>query len=465
MELFNAKTVSQRLKLAVILSLPAILENLLITLVSIVDTAMVGAMGAAATTAVALVAAPTWVVNAAALGVNSGCSVLVAHRIGAKDMKGACRGARESLVLGLCTGITAFLLMWTLAPYIPVWMGGEEEICKQSTAYLKIVSLGYPLYYMGLILNGAVRGYGDTATPMKITAFANALNIVGNFFLIYESRAVSIFGADVFVYGAGLGVKGAAIATALSTALSGIIVVLHLLFSKTDFKISLKESFKPNKSDLKTVVNISIPTIIERVSINMGQVVFIRIVSTLGTILLAAHHIAVNAESICYQPGYGMQAAGTTLAGQAIGAGDEKMAESYSKIVLWFSVAVMSFNAFLMFVFADPFIALFTPDKEVQINAVTALRLVAFAQPFFGMYIVGTGILRGLGDANVAVPISIISMWLIRIPLALIFVKVLDMGLKGAWCVMVIELTLRGIIVLIRIYSGKWKKLYRKMMT
>ncbi len=86
MDLFSEKTLSQRLKLAVILSLPAILENLLVTLVSIVDTAMVGALGAAATTSVALVASPTWVINAVAMGVNSGCSVLVARYIGAKDI-------------------------------------------------------------------------------------------------------------------------------------------------------------------------------------------------------------------------------------------------------------------------------------------------------------------------------------------------------------------------------------------
>ncbi len=462
MDLFSEKTLSQRLKLAVILSLPAILENLLVTLVSIVDTAMVGALGAAATTSVALVASPTWVINAVAMGVNSGCSVLVARYIGAKDISSACRGARESTVLGFGMGFAAFVIMWILAPYIPIWMGGEPEVCSQSTIYLRTISLGYPLYYMGLVINGAIRGYGDTSTPMKITAASNLLNIAGNFFLIYESRSINIFGNDIFVYGAGLGVKGAAIATAASTALSGVFALSHLIYSKTDFRINIRDGFRLNGKDMRCVINIGIPTAVERASISMGQVVFIRIVSTLGTIILAAHHIAVNAESICYQPGYGMQSAGTTLTGQAIGAKDEEMAESYAKIVLWFSVAVMTFNAFLMFVFAEPFISFFTPDKEVHANAVMALRLVAFAQPFFGMYIVGTGVLRGLGDANIAVPISVFSMWLIRIPLALIFVKVLNMGLRGAWYVMVIELTLRGIFVLIRVYSGKWKRLYHR---
>lgn len=462
MDIRTAKTKTQRIRLAVILSIPAIIENLLITLVSIVDTAMVGALGAAATTAVALVASPIWVVNAISMAINAGCSVLVARYVGARDMDGARRGARETLVLGLGFGFIAFAVMWGLAPLIPVWMGGAPEVCPESTLYLRTVALGYPLYHMGVILNGAIRGYGNTPTPMKITAVANSLNIVGNFLLIYETRDINIFGSSMHIWGAGLGVRGAAIATAFSTAVSGLMALLYLVMSKSDFRIDFSESFRLVKRDMQDVVHVGLPAAVERVTINLGQVIFIRIVASLGTVMLAAHHIAVNAESICYQPGYGMQSAGTALAGQAIGAGDEEMAEDYTKIVLWLSIGIMTFNALMMYIFADPFISLFTPDADVRLNAVMALRLVAYAQPFFGMYIVGTGLLRGLGDVKIAVPVSIISMWFIRIPLAMLIVNVLGMGLKGAWYAMVIDLVLRGIFILFRVYSGKWKKLYHR---
>lgn len=464
MDIKTAKTRSQRIRLAVILSIPAIIENLLITLMSIVDTAMVSALGAAATTAVALVSSPIWVINAIAMAINAGCSVLVAHYVGAKNMVGARQGARETFVLGLGFGIIAFAVMWFLAPFIPVWMGGAPDVCIESTIYLRTVALGYPLYYMGIILGGAIRGYGNTSTPMKITAAANSLNIIGNFLLIYQTRDIVLFGNTMHVWGAGLGVKGAAIATAFSSAVSGAAALIYLVFSKGEFRISFSESFRLVKRDMREVVYVGLPTAIERVTINLGQVVFIRIVASLGTVMLAAHHIAVNAESICYQPGYGMQSAGTTLAGQAIGAEDEDMAEDYSKILLWLSIAIMTFNAILMYVFADPFISLFTPDSDVKLNAIMALRLVAYAQPFFGMYIVGTGILRGLGDVKIAVPVSIISMWLIRIPAAMIIVNGLGLGLKGAWYAMIIDLILRGIYILYRVYSGKWKKLYHKGM-
>lgn len=462
-DIVSASTGAERAKLAFILSVPAIAENLLITLVGIIDTAMVGALGAKATTAVALVQSPVWVVNALAAAFNVGCSVLVARYIGAREYDDARRGARETFVLGLGFGIFAFLLMWFLAPFIPVWMGGEPEVCPASTSYLRIVSSGYPLYFMGLILCGAIRGSGDTYTPMKITASANLLNIIGNFFLIYEPRTVSLLGNEINIWGAGFGVDGAAMATAASTAVSGAAALIILMFKGSELKISFRESFKLDKKDLRQIVKVGFPTAVERVTVNLGQVVFIRIVSTLGTVMLAAHHIAVSAESVCYQPGYGMQSAGTMLTGQALGAKNEELAESYSRIVMIMSVAIMAFNAFLMFVFAEPFISLFTPDPEVKANAIVALRIVAFAQPFFGMYIVGTGLLRGLGDVKIAMPVSLICMWFMRIPLAFAAVVILNLGLSGAWIAMIIDLIVRGLFILYRLHSGKWKEMYHRV--
>ena len=187
-DITKAKTKDQQLRLATRIAIPVIMENLLMTLVSIVDTAMVGSIGAFATTAVALIASPGWLVNATIQGVNAGCSVLVAHRVGAGNWEGARKGARESMMIGLCLGLFFFVLFELLSVKIPVWMGGAPEICPLSTSYVRIIALGYPLYIMGYVTCGAIRGAGDTSTPMKITALANLLNIVFNFLLIYPTR-------------------------------------------------------------------------------------------------------------------------------------------------------------------------------------------------------------------------------------------------------------------------------------
>ena len=287
------------------------MENLLMTLVSIVDTAMVGAIGAYATSAVALVASPTWVVNAAVQGAGAGCSVLVAHRVGAGSWDGARRGARESMTIGLMTGIFFFVVMELLSSRIPVWMGGEPDICPLSTAYLRIVAAGYPLYIMGLVTCGAIRGAGDTSTPMRITATANILNMILNYLLIYPARMISIGSLRFAMWGAGMGVAGAAAATAVSTAISGFAVLVILLRRKEGLFVRMNESFRLVRQDMREVLEVALPTSAERLTINIGQIFFIRVISSLGTVMLAAHHIAVTAEAVSYNPGFGYQAAGT----------------------------------------------------------------------------------------------------------------------------------------------------------
>ena len=365
MELTEAQTRSQRIALALKLAWPVILENLLVSTVSMADTAMVGALGSQATSAVALTASPTWVLNAMVMSANVGCSVLVARRVGAKDWEGARSGARQTLVLGILFGAAFCLIMELLSGRIPVWMGGEADVIPQAVSYLRIVALGYPTYYMGLILGGAIRGAGDMSTPMRITALTNILNIIGNYFLIYPSRTLHLGDVSIPMWGAGLGVDGAAISTAVSTGLSGIILLVLLFRRKSGLYLRRGESYRLIGADMREVFYVGIPTAIERVTINLGQVFFIRIVSSLGTVQLAAHHLAVTAESISYNPGFGFASAGTTLVGQSLGAKNEKLAQSYGWITIWSSFLVMLLCGTILFVFARPFIGLFTPDEEV----------------------------------------------------------------------------------------------------
>ncbi|MBQ7174392.1 MAG: MATE family efflux transporter [Lachnospiraceae bacterium] len=456
-DITKVQTKEQQIRLATRIAIPVLLENLLMTLVSIVDTAMVGSIGAYATTAVALITSPGWLVNATVQGFNAGCSVLVAHRVGAGDWEGARRGARESMKIGLFLGLFFFSVFELLSVKIPVWMGGAEDICPISTTYIRIIALGYPLYIMGLATCGAIRGAGDTSTPMKITALANLLNIIFNFLLIYPSREIVLGPVRFMMWGAGWGVTGAAVATGFSTAVSGVTALVIMLRRKNGLYIRLAESFRLIRSDMREILEVALPTAGERLTINFGQVMYIRIISSLGSVMLAAHHIAITAEAISYNPGYGYQAAGTTLTGQSIGAKNEKLAHSYGAIIIWSGVAVMFVTGALLVILARPFVSLFTPDPDVTEYAAMAERIAGVAQPFFALSIVGSGVLRGLGDAKITIPIAMLCMWAIRLPLALLFVLVFHLGLRGAWYALLIDLVLRGIVTLWRFYSGRWK--------
>ncbi len=147
---------------ALLFALPAIFENLMVTLVSMVDTAMVGVLGAQATAATALNASPNWLVNSAAMIVSGGTTVLIAHLWGAKDYERAGLCARQSLVWAILLGILLTLAAQCVAPYYPHWMQAEPGVAQEATAYMRIVSAAYIPHVIAITLYGAARAGGDS---------------------------------------------------------------------------------------------------------------------------------------------------------------------------------------------------------------------------------------------------------------------------------------------------------------
>lgn len=453
-------TRSKALRRVLILAVPSILENIMITLVSMVDTAMVGSLGKEATAAVAINASPSWLINSISMAISVGATVMIARCWGGEDYEGAGRYVRQSLVLSLLLGVTLTIGTFLLAPFIPIWMGAEAAIHAEAMAYMRIISLGFIPNYLGVILFGALRGSGDTRTPMVITIAVNLINVVGNFLLIYPSRTIL---GGLPMWGAGLGVQGAAISTAFSTALSGIIMLLLLARRKDALRLTAKSSYRLHKREVLNILRIGLPAAAERVAINLGNILYTSIVSSLGTAALSAHHLAITAEGICYNPVFGFSVAATTMVGQSLGAGKEKDAAYYGRINILLGIGVMTVLGALMFLFAPWMIGLFTPDPEVVELGAMALRIIAFAEPFFGMAIVASGALRGAGDTIVPLWIGIAGMWGVRVALAIVLVRWMDLGLVGAWIAMAVDLALRGSLTLIRFLSGGWKKRARRM--
>ena len=188
-------------------------------------------------------------------------------------------------------------------------------------------------------------------------------------------------------------------------------------------------------------------------------------VSSLGTAALSAHHLAVTAEGLCYNPAYGISVAATTGVGQALGAGKEEEARKIGWMYLLMCLAIMLVVSGLMYVLAPVMIGLFTPDAEVIALGAMALRIVAFAEPLFGLAIVGMAILRSAGDTVAPLRVSLVCMMLIRVPLAMVFCRVFGWGLAGAWIAMDTDLILRGTLNTLRFARGKWLAKSRAMQT
>ena len=209
---------------------------------------------------------------------------------------------------------------------------------------------------------------------------------------------------------------------------------------------------------LSACVQVGLPNAGERLVVCLGQMLFASLIAGLGTVPLAAHSIATTAEEAFYIPAVGFQAAGTTLAGQFLGQGDERKLDTLVPWVLLFGVGLMSLISTGLFFFPELLMGIFTPDREVIRQGALVLRIISLSEPFFALLLVLEGVFHGVGDTKAPFVISFATMWGIRILFTALLVKGFSMGLPAAWCCMAADLVVRAALMFYRYRSGGWKK-------
>ena len=436
------------------LAWPSILENLAVIMISFIDAAMIGVLGPAATAAVGVNASPSWLLSGVVQALGVGGTALVARLIGANEQEEA--GRVSALVLRMAAGLSLFLtaLMLFGAPAVPVIMNADASIRADAVAYMRYLALGFLLHYTGIVAGALLRGAGDTRTPMVAGLLSNGLNVALNFFFIYEPRRVALLGLNLPVWGAGMGVRGAAAASALATSLSG----LYLLWSlcRKNSVLRVKWSARWDGQVARRVLRVAYPAALERAAINLGQILFARMVSSVGVAAFAAHNQSIQVESMGYMPAFGFSAAATTLVGQNLGAGKPGNAKKYGGRAIWLCLLLLIGVGIVMFAFSPFLISLLTPDAEVRRIGAMLIRICAFEQPFNALSIVISGALRGAGDTKVPFLYALISMWGVRIVFAYLFGTVLGFGVAGFWWAMVADLGVRSLLLALRFRQGEW---------
>lgn len=441
-------------RMAVSLSLPAILEQMVVTAMEYIDAAMVGRLGAAATASIGIVSSSTWLLHGIIVGLYTSFSIQIAQYLGADRAQDARSVLRQAMLFNLAFGGLAGGFGLLISPHLPVWLGAEEALCADASAYFAVWSAVLPFNMALGMYSSILRCSGDTRTPSVLNALSCVLDIVFNFFLILPSRTVTVAGRSVAVWGAGWGVRGAALGTALSTAIAAVLMLGALLLRDGPLCIRRSGSWRVTKTCATNVCRIGIPLAAERAALSSAQVVLVRVVAALGTVSVAANSLAVNAEGFCYMPGYGIQAASIALIGQAIGAGRKDMAKRFAWLCCGLGIGIMSATGVILFLFAPSLMAIFTADAAVIALGARVLRIEAFAEPMFGASIVASGAMQGAGDSRGCFVLNLVSMWGVRVTLASLLAP--RMGLVGVWTAMCVELCVRGALFLLRLAHGKW---------
>lgn len=431
------------------LAWPAIVENLLHTMVGIVDTAMVGRLGAASLAAAGLGNQISMLGLTVFSALATGSTALVARHIGANESPKASDVARQSLVLGLLVSGTVMITFLLTARGLlgVLFSRSEMDVLNMASTYVRIVTLAMVLNYFLIVINAILRGAGDTKTPMRITALVNVINIIGN---------------TIFIYGIGpipaLGVAGAAIGTAIAQV-SGGVLALRVLFRHPVLRVRMSDSFKPDRTIIRRIANIGVPAGAEQGMMRVAQLVYTMIVSSLGTVSYAAHQVALNAESLSFMPGAGFATAATTMVGQNLGADRPDEAEKSGRVARNLGILVMSIMGVIFIIVPQPIVRIFSSDPEVIQLATVCLRLVAISQPALAIWMILAGGLRGAGDTRAILKIVIAGLVVVRVGLAYLLAIHLGFGLVGAWVAMVIDLFVRGFLIQRRFNRGEWKAL------
>lgn len=433
---------------------PAILEQCMLSAVQYVDTAMVGQLGAIATAAIGVVSSTIILFNGVFNAAAVGFSVQVAQYLGAGREDAAKRvtaqGVKFIFFFGICVSSVGVVLSF----YLPWWLGAAEDVAQEASAYFRIIALGMPFTLGVNIISAMIRCSGETRLPMVVNTMINVINVILNYLLIYPVRQVTLFGRPLPVWGAGLGVSGAAIASVSATAVIFLLFLIALFWRKGPIKLSLHDDYTLRRDCLYTAFRLGMPVAMERAATSFAQISIVGIIAGIGTVATAANHLAITAESLSYSPAHGVAIAATTLVGQAIGAQKKELAMKFAKTSTVIGIGIMTLGGVGLFAFAEQLIGFFTPDIEVVAIGVQLLRIVAFAEPMFGAAIVTSGVLRGAGDSRGPFLICLSTMWGVRIVLTLLLSELL--GIIGVWLAMAIELVVRGSIFLLRLNSGRW---------
>lgn len=415
-----------------------------------IDTAMVGHLGAAASASIGLITSTTWMFTNLCASVATGFAVQVAHSIGASDKARAQHILRVGLRCCSLLSLGLALIALLISPFLPHWLGGGEDICRDASLYFFVFALMVPMYQLMFFFSSLLRCAGNMKVPSLINMVSCMLDVVFNYVLIFLLD---------------MGVLGAAIGSLMSLTICAVWMGVYTFRSdpmlsgaislrrvvRQSYHIAQVSFFRhaDNAAIMRSAFQIGAPMALEHIAICSAQIVATIIVAPLGTVAIAANAIGITIEGLCYMPGFGISDAATTLVGQSIGAKREDLNKSFSWLTVGIGMVFMGLMGVLLYTCSPLLLPLMSSDVLVQELCVKVLRIEAFAEPLYAASIVCYGVFVGRADTKVPCLMNLLSIWLVRIPLAAVLAGVY--GLAGVWIAMATELCFRGLIFLIRL--------------
>jgi putative MATE family efflux protein len=425
------------------LALPVIVSSLLQRAVGMVDVFLVGGLGAASIAAVGIAQLMVFLVMSVSWGINTGATVLVAQLWGAGRKDEAARAAFQAVLIAAAATVFISALGLAFGGRMAALLGAGGDIQSALSDYTPIIfsCIGFTIAIN--VLSGIMHGTGDTRTPLAALVIVNLLHIAVAWPLIYGK-----FGLPA------LGVKGAAIAIAVSECLGAAYLMARSLARRF---IVIGRAFEPRF--VKMGFRLGWPIFVDRVLQHTGSLAFAKVILLYGTAVYAAHQVGLAIEAFSFMPGYGIAIAAATLVGQNLGAGRTQDARFSASEAYRLAVLLMAAMGTVFFFFPYLLLRLFTSDPEVTRYGILYMKIVAFAQiPLAATMVLG-GSLRGAGDTGFIMFATIAGMWLVRIPAAAALAVIGKAPVIAVWSIMILDWIVRMALLTWRYRRTGWDRL------
>lgn len=434
------------------IAIPVLIELFLGSLFGMVDMMMLGRIedshiAAASIAAVGITNQPLFIGLSLVQALNVGGTAMVARYIGSKRNDRIESVVKHVVLLNLILLVLPlFLVGMFFTEDIMALLGAQQDTILVGKGYFKVVMVGFIFQSFNLSIAAVLRGVGNTKTPMYINLKANLLNVFGN--------AVLIYGLLGFPE---LGVVGAGISTCISQIVASILLARHILKKDELIKVNLKNPFKYDKNIIYNLIKIGVPASLEQVAFRVGILLYVRMVASLGTVVYATHQICLNILSLTFTPGQAFGIAASSLVGKSLGSDDLEGAEEYIRVSRRIGSIISSAVAIILFFFGAQIVSLYTKNPEIIKKASTVLKIIAFVQPFQSSQLIISGGLRGAGDTVWTLVATFVGVLVLRVLLTYLFVRVMGMGLIGAWIATFVDQFSRWVCIYLRFRTNKWK--------
>ncbi len=449
-----------------LIALPSLVELVLTQLTSIADTAMVGQLkgtmmaggilqneGIVALSAVGLATQPKFLLMTMVQAMNVGATAIIARFRGQQNREKSNLVFKHAMILNLIMAVLFMVVGLVFSEPLIRFMAGtgvSEEAVALGVEYLNIQMYGFIPLCLSITVTAALRGIGDTKTPMIYNTVANVVNLIFNYIMIYGH-----FGVPK------MGVAGASWATIIGQTVA-FFIAMAVSFRKRHYVyLDLKEKFSFDRSIMSGVITIGIPSMVEQLFMRAGLIIYTRQVTGLGDTVYATHQVLMSIQSMSFMMGQAFATAATTLMGQSIGRRRYDMSAIYMRKARDLGILASLVLAALMVLLNEQIIAVFNDTPEVVEMGAAILSLLALSQPFQADQFIVSGGLRGAGDTRFTAVVMAVTVLGLRSGLAILMINYMDLGLWGAWIALVVDQCTRTGIMAARYHSGRWKSLSR----